>query len=357
MRALDEWIGDLQGNNGEVERAAEVVAEALGHTEDAVRERAAGLLIEALPRTAPAPRARMLNLLQIHWWPPTARNSGPAYKTTRELLPALELEAPELLDITLIWAHVARIDASLVSPITADLKHAQASVRKAAAGALGRVGEAAAPSIAKLIKALADPVDEVGDAALESLSALAPFDADRAVPALAKEIGRSQGARQFLAMMALRGVLEEAVREGLDVAEVEPTLLPTLRGILRNEEPAARLQAASLLGLSNFEGEDAQHALLSALEDESPDVQVTAAVALLRLDVSRKEARAVLEAQLLSEVEEDAEATLVALDSVEDRTLRRARSVLETGVKELSGPLRKASKELLVRAGPRAPSR
>lgn len=355
MRSLSELTEQLLMENGAADSVSSVLGEALGQSDYALREGAASALLDALPRAGVGARARIVHLLQSAWWPPSQSLVAPAFQATRKVLLRIEEdEAPELRDVPLIWSHLARVDAAIVPAVVEALEDESPAVRQAAAGALGRMGEVASPHVPALIDRLTDPSEHVGGAALESLSALAPLRPDVSLEALRAEVARTEGARRFMAMMALRGLLEDALQRNTPPlpGQGEPDKLEeTLVTVLSGPDAAPRLQAASLLGLRWETSPRVETALRRALDDESPDVAATAAVALLRQELATGHAVELLKKQLAADAVEPVEAALTALETMDDATLKKARPVLDAASTIDAPPVKEAVARLRGRLG------
>nr|AYM52993.1 hypothetical protein [Myxococcus fulvus] len=347
VRPLDEWVSRLSAADPkDVARALEVLGDSLCADDVAVREQAARLLVNELARVRSSVHGPILRLLQTSWWPPQEQLAQPALQAVLSAVAGMNSEAPEVDEAALLVANLYRAHPLPLSALEEALGHEKASVRRVAAGAVGRVGKAAVSLLPRLLTVL-DDVEPVAGAALESLGSLAPSAPELALPALFDQVGRAEGARQYLALMSLRSLLEEGRREGQpapQLVSLEPVLLKTA------EDPQApvRLEAVSLLGLGRLSSLSTVATLRQRLKDESPSVAACAAVALLRVGAPPQEAAALLAAQLAAP--EDSEmvgAALSALEGVEPATLGRIRDTLEVAARGAKGLVAEALREML----------
>jgi HEAT repeat protein len=149
-------------------------------------------------------------------------------------------------------------------------------VRRSAAKALGEMGEIAAPAIPALVEMLEHPAWQSQDAAAEALGAIGPAAAD-AAPLLLDRLATGPPVLATTSARALGSIgapgSVEAILEGF--GEADPTHGPFF--------PAA-------LGFLGPTAIDAMEALVSMLEDPSPDVRSRAAWALGELGPSAVDA-------------------------------------------------------------------
>src|SRR5688572_9459032 len=207
MKLLKDQVALLLGSdNGEAEGAEDHLRQALGQISEDLRDGAASLLLDALPGAGAVARRRILDLLQASWWPPTVALAGRAFRATLAALADLPPTAGEPKPVSLLWAHLCRVDVTVPGEVGRALAHPSAAVRKAAAGALGRIGHTGVGFIPALVERLSDPEEAVALAALEALRTLAPLDPAAALPALGAEISRASGRRRFEALAGLRGL-------------------------------------------------------------------------------------------------------------------------------------------------------
>ncbi|WP_426746420.1 hypothetical protein VZQ01_41535 [Myxococcus faecalis] len=330
-----------------VSEALETLGDALCAEDHQVRERVARLLLKELERPeATKAYAPILHLLQTTWWPPPVSLTLPAMEAVLSAVSRLDAEAPALDDAALLVANLYRMAPLPLSALEQALGHERPSVRRVAAGVVGRVGESAVSLLPRLLTALED-VEPVAGAALESLGSLAPAAPQLAVPALVDQVGRAEGTRQYLALMSLRSLLEDDRREGQaapELAALEPVLLKSA------EDPQApiRLESVSLLGLGRLSSLATVATLRRHLLDESPRVAASAAVALLRVGAPPLEAATLLSTLLTSEDSEKDTAALTALEGVESATLGRIRDSLEQAANKAKGLVAEAIRELLL---------
>lgn|GEM_PF-4917953 len=351
VRPLDEWVSRLSAASPkDVAHALEVLGDALCADDVAVREHAAGLLVRELARADSAVHGPILRLLQTSWWPPQERLAQPALEAVLTAVAGMNPDAPELDEAALLVSNLYRSHPLPLSVLEQALVHEKASVRRVAAGAVGRVGTAAVSLLPRLLLVL-DDAEPVAGAALESLGSLASSAPELALPALFDQVKRAEGTRQYLALMSLRSLLEEGRREGKPAPELvslEPVLLKTAEDPL----PPVRLEAVSLLGLGRLSSLSTVATLRQRLKDESPAVAACAAVALLRVGAPPQEAAALLAAQLAApEQSEQVGAALSALEGVEPATLGRIRDTLEAAARSATGLVGEALRELLPRGG------
>jgi hypothetical protein len=321
-------------------------AEGLEAEEEPKRTQAAKELLSALARPGFKNSKAVLSLLQASWWPLTPELIPQAVPAVLFAVRGLELEAPELADASLLLGNLGREDASQLGALTAALRDPSPSMRRAVAGAVGRLGEAALGTLPLLLECLTAPEEEVGGAALESLGMLGPLAPEAVAPALLAEAGRSKGARRYLALASLRGLLEEPYRSGhplSGLANLEDVVLLALD----DEQPAVRLEAVALLGMASSGSAKGQGALQRALSDASPDVAAYSAVALARRGVEGPEAPARLRALLFSEVPEHRSAALSVLEGLEPLTAKRLRVAIEEAARQGPEEVRAVCRELV----------
>ncbi|AKQ66568.1 hypothetical protein A176_003480 [Myxococcus hansupus] len=263
-------------------------------------------------------------------------------------LATVDVASPAVEDAALVLANVCRVAPGQCAALEAALGHGRASVRRAAAGAVGRVGEAAVPLLPRLVPMLQDEEDVAG-AALESLGALASLAPGVATPALLEQVRTVEGARLYLALTALRSLVEDARRKGAPLPAL-PGLEASLHRAVKEGEPAIRVEALTLLGLTGPASPDVLERVSGRLQDTNPSVAACAAVALLRLDASSPAVVALLEFQLRAvEAPEQQEAALSALEDVELATLSRVKEMLRRVTDTSSGPGRDSVRRLLER--------
>lgn len=326
--------------------------------DEAARTAAADEMLTALTAPGFKQKPAALALLSAAWWPVSPALAPRAMDAVLGAAGALKLDSPELEDATMLLANVCRADPTLLERLIDATKDASPSVRRAALGAVGRTDDAAVRALPLLVQGLEDPVEEVGDAALESLAALGTLAPDAAAPALTRHAARSSGARRYLALAGLRGIMEEQFRKNA------PLKLDGVSGIalqaLADEAPAVRLEAAALLGISARESEAEDQALLRSLHDQSPEVAAYAAVALLRRNAGGDEPHQTLRALLSSDEPDERGAALTPLDGVEPAVARALKPVLEAAVRDGSEEVKPLCRELLnglevlqLRMGPR----
>lgn len=347
---LDVWVPRLLSDDpDEVERASEALGASLSSADEALRDRAAGLLLRTLGQGKAALTAAALRLLQVSWFPPSVTMAEQAVRAVLEALQQLDGAAPEVEDAALLLANVCREEPSQLAAVVDALGHDRPALRRAAAGALGRIGELAAPHCAELAQALDDRDHGVVDAALLSLCALAPLEQAVAAPALLRVVRAQQGQRRYAALAALRGLLEETRLEGLTAPAGLDGAVALMAEASAAEEAAVRLEAAVCLGLLGDSGPAVKQALQRALQDPSSEVAAHAAAALLRLGSGRKQARTLLEALLFDPDQARQQAALTALEGLEADLVGqgRTRALLEQASRRAPEEVRQALRELL----------
>ncbi len=348
VRSADEWAVLLSSPSAqEREKAMEGLGEALSAEDEALRERTGQSVLEALVRPGAAV-GPLLSMLQSAWWPPPVRLADAAMQAVIAALATVDVASPAVEDAALVLANVCRVAPGQCAALEAALGHARASVRRAAAGAVGRVGEAAAPLLPRLVPMLQDE-EEVAGAALESLGALASLAPGVATPALLEQVRTGEGAPLYLALTALRSLVEDARRKGAPLPAL-PGLEGALHRAVQGGESAIQVEALTLLGLTGPASPAVLERVRGRLQDTSPSVAACAAVALLRLDAPSQAAVALLEFQLRAvEAPAQQEAALSALEDVEPATLARARALLKRVADAATGPVRAAVEGLLER--------
>ncbi|MCP3103677.1 HEAT repeat domain-containing protein [Myxococcus sp. K15C18031901] len=330
-----------------VETALDVLGDALCGDEVLTRERAAQLLLGELIRPGARARGAILRLLQTSWWPPQEQLADGALDAVFTSVAMLDAEAMAVDDAAMLVANLYRAVPRLpLGTLEAALAHPKPAVRRAAAGAVGRVGKAAVSLLPKVLGVL-DDVEPVAGAALESVGSMAALAPDLAMPALLEQVEKAEGARHYLALMSLRGLLEEKRREGRPAPELS-AVEPALQRAAEDPQAPVRLEAVSLLGLARLSSLTTVATLRRHLQDESPSVAACAAVALLRVGAPPPEALSLLTGQLSAEGDpEKVGAALTALESVERPTLEKARSLLETVARDGQGYARESAREML----------
>jgi HEAT repeat protein len=314
--------------------------------EEPKRAQAAKELLAALARPGFKNSKAALSLLQASWWPLTPELIPQAVEAVLFAVRGMERDAPELEDASLLLGNLGREDASQLEALAAALRDPAPTVRRAAAGAVGRIGQAALATLPLLMECLSAPEEEVGGAALESLGTLGPLAPEAVAPALLTEAGRSSGARRYLALAGLRGLLEEPYRSGQPMAGLSDLEAVALLA-LDDEQPATRLEAAALLGMAPSGSAKGQGALQRCLSDPSPDVAAYSAVALLRRGVEGPEAPTRLRELLFSTTQEHRFAALSVLEGLEPSTAKRLKTVLEEAARQGPEDVRAVCRELV----------
>ncbi|MFY0524711.1 HEAT repeat domain-containing protein [Archangium gephyra] len=301
--------------------------------DEPTRAQAAKEVLSALARPGFKNSEAALSLLQASWWPLTRELIPEAVAAVLSAVRGMALDAPALEDASLLLGHLGREDTSRLEALEAALRDPAPTVRRAAAGAVGRIGEAALGTLPLLIECLRAPEEEVGGAALESLGTLGSLAPEAIAPALLAEAERSKGARRYLALAGLRGLLEEPYRAGHPLAGVQNLGAVALLG-LADEEPAVRLEAAALLGMASSGPAEGNGALERSLRDPSPDVAAYSAIALLRRGAGSTEAPARLRELLFSDTAEHRFAALSVLDGLEPSIAKQLRAVLDEAARQ-----------------------
>ncbi|WP_426751906.1 hypothetical protein [Myxococcus sp. Y35] len=346
VRSVDEWVVLLSSPSAsERELAVEGLGDALGAEDGMARERAAEVLLEALARPGAAV-GPLLSVLQSAWWPPPVRLAGTAMQAVVVAVSTLDAANAAVEDAAFVLANVCRVAPAQCAAVDAALEHPRPAVRRAAAGAVGRMGEAAVPLLPRLIPLLDDEEDVAG-AALESMGALASLAPGVAMPALLEHIRTAEGARLYLALTALRSLVEDARREGRPLPSLQG-LEASLHRAVKEGESAIRVEALTLVGLMGAASAELLERVSGRLEDTNPSVAACAAVALLRLGAPSQAPVALLEFQLRAvEAPEQQAAALSALEDVEPATWVHARDMLKRVADTASGPTRDALRALL----------
>ncbi|WP_223642880.1 hypothetical protein [Corallococcus sp. EGB] len=347
VRTVEEWLERLSSRDVNArEEALSALEESLVSGAPESRERTARALLEELGRPGTAAVEPVLFLLQRSWWPPQASLAGLAVKNVVEVLARMEAEAPALEHAASVLTFVCRVDPSWLRALDGLFQHPEASVRAAMARVVGRLGNAAAPALPRLLELLEDD-EPVALSALESLAALALLAPDLTAPRLLEVVRGSDGARLYLALVTLRGMLDELSLDELPVPAL-PDLEPTLLRTLTAPEAPIRQEVASLLGLSGPLSPAAIAALREHLRDESPHVAARSAVALVRSGAPAAEALFLLKGQLGPAASRELqEAAVAALEEAGPARLGRAKGMLETVARDASGLTREALFELL----------
>ncbi|AFE04037.1 hypothetical protein COCOR_01399 [Corallococcus coralloides DSM 2259] len=347
VRTVEEWLGRLSSRDvGAREEAQSALEELLVSGAPESRERTARALLEELGRPGTSVVEPLLFLLQRGWWPPQAGLTGLAVQSVLAVLTRMEADAPALENAASVLAGVCRVDPFQLAALDGLFQHPKASVRGAMARVVGRLGTAAASELRQLLALLEDE-EPVALSALESLAALAPLAPDLTAPRLLEQVARSDGARLYLALVSLRGLLEELngeARPAPALPDLESALLRTLSA----PEAPIRQEAAALLGLCGPLSPEAIAALREHLRDESPHVAARSAVALVRSGAPAAEALFLLKGQLGPAASRELqEAAVAALEEADPARLGRARGMLETVARDAAGLTREALFELL----------
>ncbi|AGC45307.1 hypothetical protein MYSTI_04006 [Myxococcus stipitatus DSM 14675] len=344
---MEEWVSFLSASDSRrVAQALELLGEALCADDEATRERAAEVLLAELAREGAVSQGPILQLLQLSWWPPPVKLAAPALAAVLTGVSRLPADAHEVDDAALLVANLYLAASLPLGALEESLGHARASVRKVAAGAVGRMGPGAVSLLPRLLPML-DDVEPVAGAALESLGSLAPAAPEVALPALFDQVARAEGARQYLALTSLRSLLEDRRREdhpALDLTSLDAVL----SSMAEDPQVPIRLEAISLLGLGRLSSLTTVATLRRHLQDESQDVATCAAVALLRVGAPPQEAASFLYQQLMSgDAPAQADAALSLLEGLDAATLARIRDMLEAVAREARGPVRDTVQALL----------
>ena len=351
VQALDETVALLSSRKeADLEAARAALSEALEAEDEGLRESAVRLLLGELARPESRAQAEVLMLLQSGWWPIQVRMATVAVNAVLAALRRSSEDGPEADDAALLLTSICREDPTQLAALEKALGETTPAVRRAAAGAVGRVGEPALGMLPLLVALAEGPSDAVASAAVESMGALASLAPDVVAPALLRQLLRATGVRRYLALATLRGLLDEARQEGkarpAGLEELTAAVLPALD----DTEPSARLEAVGLLGLVPAT-RLADAALRRHLSDESPDVAAHAATALMRLTPTSDEARRTLDALLHDEQAERHGAALDALEGLEPAVLFHLRPTLEEAAKSAPEPVRATARELLATLG------
>ncbi|MBN8228806.1 hypothetical protein JYK02_14960 [Corallococcus macrosporus] len=347
VRTAEEWLGRLSSRDaGAREEAMSALEELLVSGAPESRERTARALLEELGRPGTTAAEPLLFLLQRGWWPPQEGLTGLAVQSVLAVLARMEAESPALENAAGVLAGVFRVDASRLDALDGMFRHPKAAVRGAMARVVGRLGTAAASELPRLLELLEDE-EPVALSALESLAALAPLAPEITAPRLLKEVRATDGARLYLALVSLRGLLEELHGEGRPAPSL-PDLEPALLRTLSAPEAPIRQEAAALLGVSGPLSPEALAALREHLRDESPHVAARSAVALVRSGAPAAEALFLLKGQLGPAASRELqEAAVAALEEADPAQLGRAKGMLETVARDAAGLTREALFELL----------
>ncbi|WP_375756903.1 hypothetical protein [Corallococcus exercitus] len=331
---------------GAREEALSALEESLVSGAPEARERTARALLEELGRPGTAVAEPLLFLLQRDWWPPQAGLTGLAVQSVLEVLARMEADAPALENAATVLTLVCRVDPSRIAALEGMFQHPRAAVRSAMARVVGRLGTAGASGLPRLLELLEDE-EPVALSALESLAALAHLAPELTAPRLLEQVRTSEGVRLYLALVSLRGLLEELYLEAQPVPPL-PDLESVLLRTLTAPEAPIRQEAASLLGLSGPLSPAAVAALREHLRDESPSVAARSAVALVRSGAPAAEALFLLKGQLGPAASRDIQEVAVAalMDAGPDH-LVRAKGMLETVARDAVGLTRVALYELL----------
>ena len=350
-RPVDEWVSRLSlPDAGAREEALEAVGEALSAEDLGLRERTAQFLLQELARPGATTHGPILALLQADWWPPPTRLAVSAVQAVTEALTRMEVGAPGVKDAALVLANLYRVEPAVLPSLGTLLDHAHPAVRRAVASMVGRTGPDGVSLLPRLITRLEDE-EAVATAALESLGALGPLAPELAAPALLEQARKTQGRRRHVVLSALRGMVEQERRGGRPMpalGDLEPVLLPALA----DPDPAVRVEAVSLLGLTGPRSPGALTLLRGILKDANAAVAACAAVALLRSGPAPHEALSLLQGQLTSvDLPQVQGAALSALEEVEHAVLIQAKGVLEKVARDIQGPVGEGVRELLVQLG------
>ncbi|MFP2964276.1 hypothetical protein ACLEPN_42880, partial [Myxococcus sp. 1LA] len=202
----------------------------------------------------------------------------------------------------------------------------------------------------RLVPLLQDE-ESVAGAALESIGSLASLAPGVAIPALLEQVRNAEGARLYLALTALRSMVEDAAHRGVapSPSALSEAEAPLLRAV-KEGESAIRVEALTLLGLMGSASAAVQEGVSGRLQDSNPSVAACAAVALLRLGLPTQAAVALLEFQLRAvEAPEMQGAAFSAFEDLEPATLTWVKDLLKRVADTSSGLTRASVKALLER--------
>jgi HEAT repeat protein len=216
-----------------------------------------GQIVAALGAMGPAARAAVPDLVELL--------RDPNLVLRRNVLTALHaVGGAESAKLVPVLMEMARTELVTLRPLIFDL--------------LGQQGPAAADAVPMLLQQLSGTDWFAHDSAARALARIAPGRARKeAVALMEKRMG--EGSTQVLAARVVC-LLDPGNKEGKAV----------LRDALRRKDEAQwvfRLQAAEGLGLLGALARDSVPLLVEALEDKRPEVRMSAALALWRLEPSR----------------------------------------------------------------------
>ncbi|RKH80597.1 hypothetical protein D7Y21_31745 [Corallococcus sp. AB045] len=347
VRTVEEGLGRLSSRDaGSREEAVSALEELLVSGTPESREQTARALLEELGRPGTAVAEPLLFVLQRDWWPPQAGLTGLAVQSVLAVLARMDAESPALENAATVLTMVCRVDPPQLTALDGMFQHPSVAVRSAMARIVGRLGTAGASGLPRLLELLEDE-EPVALSALESLAALAHLAPTLTAPRLLEQVRTSDGARLYLALVSLRGLLEELYLEDEPAPSLPDQESVLLRTLTAPEAPI-RQEGATLLGFSGPLSPAAVAALREHLRDESPHVAARSAVALVRSGAPAAEALFLLKGQLGPAASRELqEAAVAALMDAGPDQLGRARGMLETVARDAAGLTREALFELL----------
>ena len=235
------------------------------------------------------------------------------------------------------WTEL-REQGVLVSRWCRDLLQASSQVRRAAAAALGQLGQDATPAVPQLAEALTDSAWIVRQAAAEALGQLGQVAA-RAVPQLANALADSDKVVRQAAAEALVGLGQAAAPAVLQLADA-----------IADSDKVVRRAAAKALGQLGQAAAQAVPQLAEALTDSDEDVRQAAAEALGRLGQAAAPAVPQL-AEALTDSDEDVRQTAAKALGQLGQVAARAAPQLANALADSDKVVRQAAAEALGELG------
>jgi HEAT repeat protein len=201
----------------------------------------------------------------------------------------------------------ASLTAARVEQLVAELEHADAAVRRRAAGALGSIGPAAKSAVGALLEATRDPVLSVQSNAVEALGRIGP-EAKAAFPRLLDVVNDPEPEMRMLAAEAL-GRIGPAAK----------VAVPRLIGALNDEFPDVRVRVVVALGGIGPDSARALPRLCELLGNDCPEVRRVIPGALAEMGAAAEPAYTNLATASTGDMDE---AVRIAAKSAASRILR-----------------------------------
>ncbi len=153
-----------------------------------------------------------------------------------------------------------------------EISHPEVRVRLAALYVLETLATEAAPAAEAVVKVLQDTDPFVRWAAVRTLGKMAPLEADKSVPGLAKLVDDENADVRLTALAALERFGPQA-----------KVAVPALRQAVNRKDPESRVAAIQALAAIGLEARAAASELITALSAPEAEVRLAAAASLAKL--------------------------------------------------------------------------